>query len=181
MQSERPGDISLEGEPLAVLGPLLRPGNRAVEVILNDKGFDGAQALLESRAGKVRLINVVSSLGTSVCDAQTRCFNQEAAALGDDVVIVTVSVDLPFAQAEWCAAKGVDRVVMLSDHRDMAFGDAYGTHVKELRVEQRSVFVVDRDGILRYVEYVPEISQHPNYEAALSAARDLLGGSVDDA
>jgi len=100
MQSERFGDISLEGEPLAVLGPLLRPGNRAVEVILNDKGFDGAQALLESTAGKVRPIRVVPSLGPSICDAQTRRFNQEASALGEDVVIVTASVDLPFARAE---------------------------------------------------------------------------------
>jgi len=181
MQTERFGDVSLKGRPLTVLGPVLKPGDRAAEVILNNKGFDGTRSLLESTAGEVRLINVVSSLGTSVCDAQTRRFNQEATALGDDVVIVTVSVDLPFAQAEWCAAKGVDRVVMLSDHRDMAFGDAYGTHIKELRVEQRSVFVVDRDGILRYVEYVPEISQYPDYDAALSAVRNLLGGSIDDA
>src|SRR5512143_933001 len=139
---ERFGAVTLKGKPLTVLGPVLRPGVMAPEVALNDKGFDGTRYLLESTEGKVRLINVVPSLGTSICDAQTRRFNQEAANLGDDVVIVTVSVDLPFAQQEWCAAKGVDRVVMLSDHRDMAFGDHYGTHIKELRVEQRSVFVV---------------------------------------
>jgi thioredoxin-dependent peroxiredoxin len=180
MQNERYGDVSLRGKPLTVLGPVLKPGDRAAEVVLNDSGFDGARALLESTAGKVRLINVVSSLGTSICDAQTRRFNQEAAGLGEDVVIVTVSADLPFAQAEWCAARGVDRVVMLSDHREMAFGDAYGTHIKELRVEQRSVFVLDRDGIVRYVEYVPQIGQHPDYEAALSAVTHLLVMDPDD-
>ncbi len=171
---ERAGGVILKGEPLTVLGPMLKPGDKAAEATLNDKGFAGMRKLLESTAGKVRLINVVSSLGTGICDAQTRRFNQEAANLGDNVVIVTVSVDLPFAQQEWCAAKGVDRVVMLSDHRDMAFGDAYGTHIKELRVEQRSVFVVDTNDIIRYVEYVPEIAQHPNYEPALAAVKALL-------
>lgn len=171
---ERFGAVTLKGKPLTVLGAALKPGDKAAEVELNDKGFDGTRKLLESTAGKIRLINVVPSLGTGICDAQTRRFNQEAANLGDDVAVVTVSVDLPFAQAEWCAARGVDRVIMLSDHRDMAFGDAYGTHIKELRVEQRSVFVVDRDGIVRYVEYVPQIGQHPDYEAALAAVKALL-------
>lgn len=171
---ERPNAVIRKGIPLTVIGPVLKPGDRAPEVALNDSGFDGTRRVLESTQGKVRLINVVPSLGTRVCDMQTRRFNEEAAQLGDDVVIVTVSVDLPFAQQEWCAAKGVDRVVMLSDHRDMAFGDAYGTHIKELRVEQRSVFVVDRDGIVRYVEYVPEFSQQPEYEAALEAAKRAL-------
>jgi thioredoxin-dependent peroxiredoxin len=180
MQNERYGDVSLKGKPLTVLGPVLKPGDKAAEVVLSDNGFDGTRALLESTAGKVRLISVVPSLGTSVCDAQTRRFNQEASALGEDVVLITVSVDLPFAQAEWCAARGVDRVVMLSDHREMAFGDAYGTHIKELRVEQRSVFVVDRDGIVRYVEYVPQIGQYPDYEAALSAVSNLLGRNMDN-
>jgi thiol peroxidase len=108
-----------------------------------------------------------------LCDLQTRRFNEEAAKLGDDVVILTVSADLPFAQKRWCGAAGVDRVITLSDHRDMNFGNAYGTHVKELRLEQRSVFVVDSEGIVRYTEYVPEIGQHPDYEAALAAVREL--------
>ncbi len=171
---ERFGAVTLKGKPYTVLGPVLQPGVMAPEVALNDKGFDGTRYLLGSTEGKLRLINVVPSLGTSICDAQTRRFNQEAANLGDDVVIVTVSVDLPFAQQEWCAAKGVDRVVMMSDHRDMAFGDHYGTHIKELRVEQRSVFVVDKNGVVRYVQYVPEIGQHPDYDAALNAVRGLL-------
>ncbi len=171
---ERFGAVTLKGKQLTVLGPVLKPGDKASDMSLNDKGFDGMRTLLGSTEGKVRLINVVPSLGTGICDAQTRRFNQEAAGLGEDVVVITVSVDLPFAQQEWCAAKGVDRVVMMSDHREMAFGDAYGTHIKELRVEQRSVFIVDRDGVIRYVQYVPEIAQHPDYDAALSAVRDVL-------
>jgi thioredoxin-dependent peroxiredoxin len=171
---ERFGAVTLKGKQLTVLGTALKPGDKAAEVTVNDKGFDGTRSLLASTEGKVRLINVVPSLGTGICDAQTRRFNQEAAGLGDDLVVVTVSVDLPFAQQEWCAAKGVDRVVMMSDHRDMAFGDAYGTHIKELRVEQRSVFIVDRAGVVRYVQYVPEIGQHPDYEAVLSAVREVL-------
>jgi thiol peroxidase len=167
------GDVSLKGNPLTVQGPVLRPGDQAPEVELNDKGFDSTAKLLESTQGKVRLINVIPSIGTGICDAQTRRFNEEAANLGDDVVIVTVSADLPFHQQEWCAAKGVDRVRMMSDHRAMAFGDAYGTHIQELRVEQRSVFVVDADGVVRYVEYVPAIGQHPDYEAALAAVKSL--------
>lgn len=170
---ERFGAVTLKGKPLTVVGPVLQPGDLAPEVELNDKGFAGTAKLLESTAGKVRLINVIPSIGTGICDAQTRRFNEEAANLGDGVAIVTVSADLPFHLAEWCAAKGVDRVQTMSDHRAMAFGDAYGTHIKELRIEQRAVFVVDPSGVVRYVEYVPEISQHPNYEAALAAVRAL--------
>ncbi|HEX9118279.1 MAG TPA: thiol peroxidase [Anaerolineae bacterium] len=168
---ERFGAVTYHGAPLTVLGPVRKPGDRAPEVTLNSKGFDGTSTLLAATAGKVRLVNVVPSLGTRICDLQTRRFNEEAAGFSPDVVVVTVSVDLPFAQQEWCAAKGVDRVTMLSDHRDMAFGDAYGTHVKEFRVEQRSVFLIDRDDTIRYVEYVGEISQHPDYDAVLQALR----------
>jgi len=170
---ERFGAVTLKGAPLTVMGPVMAVGEAAPEVTLSSKGFTGRAKLLESTAGKTRLINVIPSIGTGICDAQTRHFNQEAANLGDGVVVVTVSADLPFHLAEWCAAKGVDRVVTLSDHYDMAFGDAYGTHIKELRVEQRAVFVVDADGIVRYVEYVPEIAQFPDYDQALAAVRAL--------
>lgn len=170
---ERFGAVTLKGRPLTVVGPALAVGAIAPEVTLNPKGFDGRAKLLESTAGKIRLINVIPSIGTGICDAQTRRFNQEAASLGESVAIVTVSADLPFHLAEWCAAKGVDRVITMSDHYDMAFGNAYGTHIKELRVEQRAVFVVDADGVARYVEYVPEIAQHPNYDQALAVAKSL--------
>jgi thioredoxin-dependent peroxiredoxin len=171
---ERMGAVTWKGQPQTVLGPVLKPGDRAAEVTLNNEGFGGMRTLLASTEGKIRLINVVPSLGTGICDAQTRRFNEEAAGLGDDLVVVTVSVDLPFAQKEWCAARGVERVVMMSDHRDMAFGDAYGTHIKELRIEQRAVFVVNKDDIVTYVQYVPEIAQHPDYDAVLSAVKGIL-------
>jgi thiol peroxidase len=175
MASERAGGVTLKGNPLTVLGPVLAAGMPAPNVALNTDVF-GQQYfnLLDDTAGKVRLINVVPSLATGICDAQTRRFNQEAASLGDRVILITVSADLPFAQASWCAAAGVDRVQMVSDHMEMAFGAAYGTYIKELRLDQRAVFVIDVQGIIRYVEYVPEIAQYPNYEAALAAVRAVV-------
>ena len=171
MTIERPGAVTLQGKPQTVIGPMLKPGDKAPDFKL--LANDLSEVTLADSAGKVRLISVVPSLDTGICDAQTRRFNEEAASFGDDVVVLTVSVDLPFAQKRWCGAAGVDRVQTLSDHRDMNFGNAYGTHVKELRLEQRAIFVVDRDDVIRYVEYVPEISQHPNYEAALAAVRQV--------
>ncbi len=174
MAIERAGGVMLKGNPLTVLGPVLKAGDRAPEVALNTDVFGQKYLhLLKDTAGKIRLVSVVPSLATGICDMQTRRFNQEASNLGDQVVIITVSADLPFAQAGWCAAAGVDRVVMASDHMDMAFGNAYGTHIKELRLDQRAIFVIDQEGVIRYVEYVPEIAQHPDYEAALAAVRAL--------
>ena len=130
--------------------------------------------MLANTAGKVRLISVVPSIDTSVCDMQTRRMNEEATRLGENVVVLTVSVDLPQAQKRWCGAAGVERVQMLSDYLDMSFGKAYGTYVPALRIEQRSLFVVDAGDIIRYAEYVPVIGQHPNYEAALEVLKGLL-------
>lgn len=129
---------------------------------------------LADYAGKVKIISVVPSLDTPVCDTQTRRFNADAAALGDDVVVLTVSMDLPFAQARWCGQAGLDQVITLSDHRDASFGQAYGTLMTDLRLEARSVFVADRNNRLVHVEYVPNIGQQPDYEAALAAARSVL-------
>ncbi len=172
MVVQRRGGVTSKGEPLTVVGLELEPGNRAPD--FNLLANDLSEVTLRDSAGKVRLISVVPSLDTPVCDIQTRRFNQEAAAFGDDVVVLTVSADLPFAQARWCGAAGVDRVQTLSDHRDMSFGSAYGTYIKELRLEQRAVFVVDKKDVIRYVEYVPEISEPPNYEAALAAVNKVL-------
>ena len=119
-------------------------------------------------------MSVVPSIDTGICDAQTRRMNEEASSLGDSVVILTVSADLPMAQSRWCGAAGVENVQMLSDHLDMAFGKAYGTKVNALRLEQRSIFVIDADDTVRYVEYVPEIAQHPDYDAALAAVKGLV-------
>ncbi len=158
---------------LEVQGATLAPGDKAPEVTLQT-GFLSPYNLLEKTAGKVRLISVVPSIDTGVCDMQTRRMNEEAVKLGENVVVLTISVDLPFAQKRWCGAAGVDRVQMLSDHTDMAFGDAYGTHVSAMRIEQRAMFVVDATDTVRYVEYVPVIGQHPNYDAALEAVRALV-------
>ena len=173
--TERPGDVTHKGRPLTVLGSKLEPGDQAPDFELADGLFSTETITLADTAGKVRLFNVVPSLNTGICDAQTKRFNEELAQFGDQVAGYTISVDLPVAQANWCTAAGVDHLKMLSDYRKMSFGDAYGTHVKEVRVEQRAVFVVDGDGVIRYVEYVPEISQHPNYEAALAALKEVVG------
>jgi len=130
--------------------------------------------MLESTAGKIRLISVVPSIDTSVCDLQTRRMNEEASKLGENVVVITVSVDLPQAQKRWCGAAGVERVVMLSDYMHLDFGKAYGTAIPDVGVDQRSVFVVDATDTVRYVEYVPVFGQHPDYDAALAAVRSLL-------
>lgn len=172
---ERPGDVTHKGRPLTVLGPKLKPGDKAPDFELANDLFSLETVTLADTPGKVRLFNVVPSLNTRICDAQTRRFNEELAQFGDKVAGYTISVDLPVAQANWCMDSGVDRLQMLSDYRRMSFGDAYGTHVKEVRVEQRAIFVVDADGVIRYVEYLPEISQHPNYEAAVAALKEVVG------
>jgi len=117
----------------------------------------------------------VYSLETSICDAQTHKFNEEATKLGGDVVVLTISADLPFTQKRWCGASGLENVITLSDHRDMAFANAYGVHIKERRLTSRAVFLVDRQNIVRYVEYLPEVAMHPNYDAALQALRLAAG------
>ena len=172
MTVERVGELTHKGKPRTVIGARLKVGDRAPDFTLVANDF--SEVRLADSAGKVRLISVVPSLDTEVCDLQTRRFNQEAAGFGPDVVVLTVSADLPYAQRRWCGAAGVDRVQTLSDHRDMNFGNAYGTHIKETRLEQRAVFIVDRDDVVRYAAYVAELSQHPVYEAALAALREVV-------
>jgi thiol peroxidase len=173
--TERPGDVTHKGKPLTVIGDKLQVGDKAPDFELSNDIFSTAIVTLGHSAGKVRLISVVPSLNTRICDAQTRRFDEELSKSGDNVVVYTISVDLPIAQKNWCMNAGVGKVEMLSDYRQMSFGAAYGTYIKELRLEQRAVFVVDADNIVRYVEYVPEISQHPDYDAALSALKEVAG------
>jgi thiol peroxidase len=172
---ERPGDVTHRGRPLTVLGDKLKVGDKAPDFEVVTSLFLPEIVTLADSAGKVRLISVVPSLDTGTCDAQTRRFNQEISQYGDNVIGYTISVDLPPAQQRWCGNAGVERIKTLSDYRSMSFGNAYGTHIKEVRVEQRAVFIVDADDTIRYVEYVPEISQHPDYEAALAALKDVVG------
>ncbi|QQE77661.1 thiol peroxidase [Alicyclobacillus sp. SO9] len=169
MPQERANAFDFAGTSVTLIGPEQKPGNKAPDftVIANDR----SPVTLADSKGKVRIISVVPSLDTGVCDAQTRRFNEEAAKLGEHIVILTISADLPFAQKRWCGAVGVDQVQTLSDHRAMSFGDSYGTHIKEERLESRAVFVVDSNDVIQYVEYVPSAGQHPNYESALEAAK----------
>ena len=172
---ERPGATTLKGNPLTVLGPELKPGEKAPDF----KAVDGSLKPLDlaGTGSGVRIFSVVPSLDTPVCDAQTKKFNEEAGKL-PDVKIFTFSMDLPFAQSRWCGAFGIDHVKMVSDHRDGSFGEAYGTLIKDLRILSRAIFVVDKNNVIRYVEYVKEVGDPPNYEAALAAARAAAGGAA---
>jgi thiol peroxidase len=156
------------GNPMTLLGPELKPGDKAPEFSAVDDGLKPVN--LATTGGGVRIFSVVPSLDTPVCDMQTKRFNDEAGKAGD-ITIYTVSMDLPFAQKRWCGAFGVDHVKMISDHRDGSFGQAYGTLIKDLRIESRAIFVVDKNNNIRHAEYVKEVSEHPNYDAAMAAAR----------
>jgi thioredoxin-dependent peroxiredoxin len=160
--------ITFKGGPVTLLGQEVKAGDKAPDftVLSNDL----SPVTLADSKGQVRLISVVPSIDTGVCDAQTRRFNEAAAELGN-VKVLTVSVDLPFAQKRWCAAAGIEQVQTLSDHRDLSFGEAYGVAIKELRLLARAVFVVDSNDEVTYVEYVSEATDHPNYEAAIEAAK----------
>lgn len=167
---ERMNVTKFKGNPLTVIGPEIKAGQPAPEFQVLAQ--DLSPVTLANSTGKIRLISVVPSLDTPVCDQQTRRFNEEAATL-PNVAMLTISMDLPFAQKRWCGTAGIDKVQVLSDHKDASFGTAYGTLIKELRLLARSIFVVDAGGTVRYVEYVPEVTSHPNYDAALAAARSL--------
>ena len=165
---ERAGATTLKGNPLTLVGPELKVGDPAPEFTLTDNSLK--PVTLKDTGNAVRIISVVPSLDTPVCDAQTKHFNEAAAGL-PGVDILTVSMDLPFAQKRWCGAFGVDKVKMLSDHKDGSFGSHYGTLIKELRIESRAIFVVDKDNKIAHAEYVKEVADFPNYETALAAAR----------
>ena len=169
---ERAGVITRRGNPLTLMGDELRVGDAAPEFIVLDN--DLSPVTLSSFRGKVCIISSVPSLDTPVCDMETRRFNEEAGKLGDEVVILTVSMDLPFAQKRWCGLAGVDKVTTLSDHREATFGKAYGVLIKELRLLARAVFVVDREGRIQYIQLVKELTEEPNYQAVLDAVKKLV-------
>ncbi|WP_145037232.1 thiol peroxidase [Paenibacillus sp. Y412MC10] len=171
MAQERSGAATFKGNPITLIGPQLKAGDAAPDFTVNKNLLEDVS--LKDYAGKIKLISVVPSLDTGVCDAQTRRFNEEAAGLGDDVVILTISADLPFAQARWCGAAGVDRVITLSDYKSRSFGEAYGVLIKEFQLDMRSIFVVDANDTITYVEYLGEMTEHPNYEAAIDAVKSL--------
>ena len=169
---EHTGIITMKGNPLTLIGKEVKVGDLAPDFEVLDN--DLSPVKLSSFRGKVCVISSVPSLDTPVCDMETRKFNQEAGKLNADVQILTISMDLPFAQKRWCGAAGVDKVVTLSDHRNASFGTAYGVLIKELRLLARSVFVVDREGIIRYIQMVKEITEEPDYEAIMDAVNNLV-------
>ncbi|MCG6916016.1 MAG: thiol peroxidase [Deltaproteobacteria bacterium] len=169
---ERAGLVTMKGNPITLLGPELKVGDKAPDFVAIDN--DLSPVSFDSFRGKVCILSSVPSLDTPVCDMETRRFNDEAGRLGGKVEILTISMDLPFAQKRWCGAAGVDRVQTLSDHRDAAFGQAYGVLIKEFRLLARAVFVVDEEGIIRYVELVNEIASEPNYDSVLQAVKELV-------
>jgi thiol peroxidase len=164
--------ITMKGKSLVLSGNAVNVGDKApdFEVV----GRDLSLVKFSSFAGKVCIISSVPSLDTSVCDIMTRRFNEEAVKLEDDVVVLAISMDLPFGQNRWCIAADVKNVFILSDHRTAAFGQAYGVLLKDLRLLARAVFVVDKTGIVRYEQIVPEITHEPDYDKALEEVKKLL-------
>jgi thioredoxin-dependent peroxiredoxin len=165
---ERAAATTMRGNPLTLVGPKLKPGDPAPDFSVVDSSLNPVH--LKDTGHRTRIFSVVPSIDTPVCDAQTKRFNEEAAKL-KDVDIYTVSMDLPFGQKRFCNSFALDNVKMLSDHREASFGQSYGTLIKELRILSRAIFVVDPQNKVRYVEYVPEVANHPDYEAALAAAK----------
>ena len=170
--NERSGIITFKGNPFTLLGPELKVGDKAPDFAVVDNGL--APVSLSNSAGRIRIISSVPSLDTPVCDTETRRFNQEAAGLPGDVVVLTISLDLPFAQKRWCGAAGIDRVRTLSDYQDRSFGLSYGVLIKELKLLARSIFVVDATDTIRYIQHVPEVTTEPDYGAVMTAVKELL-------
>ena len=169
---ERTGLVTLGGNPVTLLGNELKVGDDAPDVEVVDNDLQPVR--LSTFKGKVAIVTSVASLDTDVCDVEVRKFNQEVGKLGDDVVVLTISMDLPFAQKRWCGAAGVETVKTFSDHRSAAFGEAWGVLIKEFRLLARAVFVVNREGDVTYAEVVKEVGTEPDYDAALKAAKELL-------
>ncbi len=160
----------MKGNPLTLIGPELKVGDKAPEFEAIGKGMQ--PVTLASTGNTIRIFSVVPSLDTPVCDMQTKRFNEEAAKL-PNVEFYSISMDLPFAQSRWCTNFGIDNIKMLSDHKSGSFGSEYGTLIKEMRIESRAIFVLDKDGTVQHAEYVKEVADHPNYDAALGKVREL--------
>jgi thioredoxin-dependent peroxiredoxin len=158
--------------PKTLVGPELKVGDKAPAFVV--LGQDLKDVDSTTLAGKPMLISVIPSVDTGVCDLQTKRFNEEAGRMGDKITLITVSADLPFALRRYCGANEIKNLLVVSDHRTMSFGAAYGTYIKEVRLESRAVFVVDGAGVIRHAEYVPTAGQHPDYDAALAVLAKLV-------
>ncbi len=171
---ERFGLIKFGGRDATIVGEDITVGQQAPEFTVTAQDWSDFHGLANTE-GKVRVIAAVPSLDTAVCARETRRFNEAAAALSEDIAILIISMDLPFAQARWCGAEGIDQVTVLSDHVHADFGPKYGVLIKEVRLLRRAVFVVDRSGKVVYADYMPALGNEPDYDAVLEAARQALG------
>ena len=169
---EQKRTVTMKGNTLTLVGNEVKVGEPAPDFEVLDNNLK--QVKLSSFRGKVCIISSVPSLDTSVCDTMTRRFNLEAGNLGENVAVLTISMDLPFAQKRWCGAVGANNVLTLSDHREASFGKAYGVLIKELRLLARAVFIVDREGTIQYIQFVKEITEEPDYNAVLDAVKQLV-------
>lgn len=164
---ERKSIVTFQGNPLTLVGPELKSGDQAPDFTLLDNELN--EVKLKDFRGKIKIISVTPSLDTPVCDMQARRFNEEAARLPEDTVVLNVSMDLPFAISRFCTTAGIDKVKTLSDHRDTSFGRAYGVLIKELRLLTRSIFIIDKEDVIRYLEIVPEVTDQPDYDKAIKS------------
>jgi thiol peroxidase len=169
---ERKGIVTVRGNPVALIGSEVKIGDKTPDFTVLDG--DLKEVRIGDFAGKIKVISVSASLDTPVCDMQARRFNQETTQLPDDVVILNITMDLPFAISRFCTTAGIDKIKALSDHRDASFGNLYGVLIKELRLLARSIFIIDKDGIIRYIEIVPELTNHPNYNKALDFLKKII-------
>ena len=172
MAAERTGVVTFKGAPMTLVGNQVGVGDTAPGFTVT--GTDMSEVKLSDAKGKVLLLSIVPSLDTSVCSIQTRRFNDEAKSLGEDVEVLTISMDLPFAQARWLEAESVEHLDTASDYKNREFGENWGLYVKELGLLARSVFVVDKNGKVSYREIVPEMTDEPTYDAAIDAVKKAL-------
>lgn len=168
---ERIGMVTMKGNPLTLVGDEVRVGQKAPDFVAIDNNLSPVK--FSSYRGKVCILSSVPSLDTPVCATETRKFNEEASRLGPDVAILTISMDLPFAQKRWCGAEGITKVQTLSDHRDASFGTSYGVLIKDLRLLARAVFLVDQKGMIQYIQLVKEVASEPNYKEIWDALNKL--------
>ncbi|MFC0274932.1 thiol peroxidase [Metabacillus herbersteinensis] len=172
MTNRRSNVVTLKNNPVTLIGPEVQVGDKAPDFEVSDHNL--SKINLKDTSGKVRLIITVPSLDTPVCDKETRDFSEKVSSFGDDVTLLVISSDLPFAQKRWCGGAGLSNVQTLSDHFNMSFGGSYGTHIEELRLNCRAVFVVDANDKVTYVEYVQETTDYPDYQKALEAVKEAL-------
>jgi thiol peroxidase len=169
---ERTNVTSFNGTSLTLLGPELKVGDKAPDFQVVDPALEAVS--LADFADKIKIVCTVPSLDTPVCDREVRRFNQEAAQLSDSIVILTISLDLPFAQKSWCAAAGIERIKVLSDYQDRTFSFAYGVFIKELCLTSRSIFIIDAENVIQYIQHVPEIGEEPDYAAVLATTKSMI-------